>query len=334
MEHYLTIDLANTFHRARHVAKRGSDLEERIAFSIHCTLQSIAAAWRDQKATALVIALEGRSWRKEFYKPYKADRTAKRMAVTEAEEIENKAFYAACDDLIKFFVEKTNVIVLHHPKLEADDLIGGWIQHHPNDKHTIISSDSDYYQLLAENVNQFNGVSGELHTLTGIFDGLGRPVKDKKTGEPKPAPDPEWILFEKCMRGDKSDQVFSAYPGVREKGTKNKVGLLEAYADRNNKGYAWNNLMLQRWTDHLNVEHRVKDDYERNVMLIDLSAQPEEIRGYIAETIANIEPKNKPMIGAQFLKLCGKYNMEKISTQANIYSAILSKGYKIETITV
>ena len=40
------------------------------------------------------------------------------------------------------------------------------------------------------------------------------------------------MLFEKCMRGDTSDNVFSAYPGVRTKGTKNKVGLIEAYEDK------------------------------------------------------------------------------------------------------
>ena len=44
--------------------------------------------------------------------------------------------------------------------------------------------------------------------------------------------DPEWLLFEKCMRGDTSDNVFSAYPGVRKKGTKNKVGLLKHIADQ------------------------------------------------------------------------------------------------------
>ena len=30
-----------------------------------------------------------------------------------------------------------------------------------------------------------------------------------------------YLLFEKCIRGDTSDNVFSAYPGVRKKGTKN-----------------------------------------------------------------------------------------------------------------
>ena len=52
------------------------------------------------------------------------------------------------------------------------------------------------------------------------------------------------------MRGDTSDNVFSKLiPGVRVKGTKNKVGLQEAFADKDKKGYSWNNMMLQRWVD-------------------------------------------------------------------------------------
>ena len=55
---------------------------------------------------------------------------------------------------------------------------------------------------------------------------------------------------------DTSDNVFSAYPGVRKKGTRNKVGLLEAFADKDTKGYNWNNMMLQRWVDptEMNIE--------------------------------------------------------------------------------
>ena len=50
------------------------------------------------------------------------------------------------------------------------------------------------------------------------LDGNGRPVKDKKTKEQKMPGDPEWLLFEKCIRGDTSDNIFSAYPGVSQEG--------------------------------------------------------------------------------------------------------------------
>ena len=331
---YLIVDTANTFFRARHSAHRAATSEERVGFAIHVTLASIHKAWRDQKADHVVICLEGRSWRKDFYKPYKANRAVARAALTESEQEEDRLFWEAFDDLKTFFVEKSNCTVLRHENLEADDLVAGWIQSHPDDHHTIVSSDTDFYQLLAENVNQYNGISDELHTLKGILDKRGKLVIDKKTKEPKVIPDPKWILFEKCMRGDPTDNVFSAYPGVRTKGSSKKVGLTEAFEDMDRKGFNWNNLMLQRWVDHNGDEHRVLDDYERNVTLVDLRAQPEDIKIKIAETIAaGSVPKDIPQIGVKFMKFCGKHDLVKIGEQAQNYAEFLSAAYP-EAVTV
>ena len=96
-------------------------------------------------------------------------------------------------------------------------------------------------------MKQYNGIQNVTITHEGYFDDKGKEVVDKKTGKAKEAIQPEWLLFEKCMRGDTSDNVFSAYPGVRKKGTRNKVGLIEAFDDKQHKGFAWNNPMLQRW---------------------------------------------------------------------------------------
>ena len=325
---YLVVDAANTFFRARHSAHSQSDAWDKLGFAIHVTLTSISSAYRNHKADHTVICLEGRSWRKDFYEPYKKNRTVARQALTEAEQEEDQLFWEAFDSLKTFFKESTNCTVLQHPRLEADDLVAGWIQAHPHDEHVIISTDTDYHQLLAENVVQYNGVTEELHTLQGIYDRKGNRVLDKKTKEPKTIPDPKWILFEKCIRGDSSDNVFSAYPGVRTKGTKNKTGLQEAFADKNSKGFAWNNLMLQKWVDHNGVEHRVLDDYHRNVTLIDLSAQPEHVKVYIAETIAeNSVTKNVSQVGIRFLKFCGKYELKKLSQNVEHYAECLAAQY-------
>jgi hypothetical protein len=138
------------------------------------------------------------------------------------------------------------------------------------------------------------------------------------------------------MRGDTSDNVFSAYPGVREKGTKNKIGLREAFADRLTQGYNWNNMMLQRWTDHEGKEHRVKEDYERNRVLIDLSAQPDEIKSIIAETIATATSANKNVsqVGLRLMKFCGLYDLKKISDQAQAYAEPLNARYTNENMSV
>ncbi|CAB4133653.1 Exo 5'-3' exonuclease (including N-terminal domain of PolI) [uncultured Caudovirales phage] len=325
---YLIVDTANTFFRARHSASRQSDTWDKLGFAIHLTLSSVAKCWREQKADHVVFCLEGRSWRKDVYEPYKKNRAVARAALTEKEQEEDKMFWETFDDLRNFLVTKTNCTILQHEELEADDLIAGFIQAHPNDHHTIVSSDTDFHQLLSENVNQYNGVADELHSLEGIFDGTGKPVIDKKTKLPKKIQDPKWILFEKCIRGDTSDNIFSAYPGVRTKGSKNKVGLTEAFEDRDKKGYNWNNLMLQRWTDHNGVEHRVIDDYERNCILVDLTAQPDHIKEKIAVTIANgAVKKTRPMVGAQFLKFCGKYDLVKLSDHATQYSEVLGSEY-------
>ena len=325
---YLLIDTANTFFRARHSAYRASELEEKVAFAIHVTLASINKAFRDQKADHVIFCLEGRSWRKDFYEPYKKNRAVARQALTEKEQKEDEAFWSAFDDLTSFIKDKTNCTTLQHKELEADDLIAGWIQSHPDDHHTIVSSDTDFYQLLEHNVKQYNGISDELHTIEGIFDKKGNRVLDKKTKEPKEVPDPQWILFEKCMRGDATDNVFSAYPGVRKKGTRNKVGLLEAFEDRESKGYNWNNMMLQRWVDHNEEEHRVLDDYERNRILVDLTMQPEEVKINIAETIATgQQTKTVPQIGTKFLKFCGKYDLVKLSENATTIAEWMNSGY-------
>jgi 5'-3' exonuclease len=280
----------------------------------------------------VVFCLEGRSWRKDYYEPYKRNRAESRAALTPTEQEEDKLFWEAFDTFKEFVIDKTNCTVLHNPRLEADDLIAGWIQSHPNDKHVIISTDSDFEQLIAPNVKQYNGVSEVTITHEGYFDAKGNKVKDKKMGEDKAAPDPEWLLFEKCMRGDTSDNVFSAYPGVRTKGSKNKVGLMEAFEDRKDKGFAWNNLMLQRWVDHNGVEHRVLEDYERNRRLIDLTFQPEDIRNEISMTIQNATTANKNIsqVGIRLMKFCNLFDLKKIADQAQSYAEPLNARYANE----
>jgi 5'-3' exonuclease len=326
---YALIDTANTFFRARHVASRNSDTWEKIGMALHLTLASVNQIVRNHKIDHVVFCLEGRSWRKDYYKPYKANRKLDESAMTEAEIEENKMFWETYEMFTTYLREKTNVSVLREPNAEADDLIARFIHLHPNDTHYIISSDTDYVQLIAENVFQYNGVSNELITLQGYFKDNGKPVVDKKTKEHKLLEDPQYLLFKKCMRGDATDNVFSAYPGVREKGSKNKVGLVEAFADRTKQGFNWNNMMLQRWVDHEGVEQRVRDCYERNRTLIDLTAQPDDVKVKVDDAIRNgVRVTTTPQVGVHFMRFCGKYELNKISENAEAYAKWLNSPYK------
>jgi 5'-3' exonuclease len=318
---FILVDTANTFFRARHVIK--GDADTKLGMAMHITLNAIKKAWQDFDGAHVVFCLEGRSWRKDHYAPYKRNRQVTRAAMTQKEQEEDKLFWETFDKFKEFISTKTNCTVLQHPQLEADDLIAGFIQSHPDANHVIISTDSDFVQLIAPNVKQYNGVAETLTTHTGIFDKKGRLVVDSKTKEPKSIPDPEWLLFEKCIRGDTSDNVFSAYPGVR------KTKMKEAFEDRNSKGFAWNNLMLQRWVDHEGKEHKVLDDYNRNVQLIDLSAQPTAIKTIIKETIdiQTTDPKNVDQVGIRLLKFCNLFDLQRVADNIQQYAQPFQAKY-------
>ena len=324
---YILVDTANLFARARFVVR--GPIEEKVGMSLHTMLSSVRKAWKEFNGKHVIFCLEGKSWRKDYYEPYKRNRQDAKNALSPKDAEEEKLFWETFNDFTTFLNEKTNCKILRNSKLEADDLIAGWVALHPNDNHVIISTDGDFAQLIAPNVKQYNGVSQVTITHEGYFDENGKRVKDKKTGLEKPAPDPEWLLFEKCMRGDTSDNVFSAYPGVRTKGTKNKIGLIDAFADRKTKGFNWNNMMLQKWVDHEGKEHRVLDDYARNVRLCDLTAQPGDIQLLIEDTIKEeIEKeKNVNQVGIRLIKFCASYDLVKVSEQAQSYSEPLNARY-------
>jgi hypothetical protein len=329
------------FFRARHSAHRASDTWTKLGFALHVTVMSANKVARKFGADHVVFALEGRSWRKDVYKPYKANRVEARQTLSETEAEEDRMFWETYDELTKYLSTKTNCSVIRCATAEADDIIARWIALHPQDEHVVVSSDSDFVQLVAPNVRLYNGINEHLYAVDGVTDDRGRKLSFTvesnskiKVGKADPdfvAPEnyQQWSLFLKCMRGDPGDNVFSAYPGAPVKGSKNRVGISEAYEDRNRRGYNWNNLMLQRWMDHNEQEHRVLDDYERNRTLIDLTAQPVDVKNAVDSAIKeHISSKDIGQVGVHFLKFCGKFELNKLSEQADTVSKWMNETYK------
>jgi|TARA_R110002153_G_scaffold97302_8_gene232009 5'-3' exonuclease len=326
MNNYLLVDGLNMFMRAKHVGGRGDSIDMKIGMAMHIMFNSINKCWNKFDGTHVVLCLEGRSWRKDFYKPYKANRKVTMNKRSPREQEDDELYFEAYDDMVQFFADKTNCTVLRCEIAEADDMIATWVQQHPEDNHMIVSTDSDFYQLLAPNVQQFNGTTDQLVTLEGWHElKTGNVVIDKKTKEPKVPVDPKWVLFEKCVRGDSSDNVFASYPGARLKGTKNKTGIREAFDDRASSGYNYNNFMLQRWVDHEEQEHRVRDDFIRNEILIDLTMQPDEVKELCLSRM-NEQKKTDPVanIGIHFMKFCSKWNLQRMGDQVTTYQAMLN----------
>ncbi len=319
----------NLLFRAKHVTR--GDSYEKAGLSLSIVLNSIKSAWNKFEADHVVFCLDGKSWRKDVYPEYKANRAVNKLGMSSRELEEEKVFFEIANDFLNFVDQRTRCTVLKHSKCEADDFIASWIQKYSNNgvnKFVIVSSDSDFVQLLAPNVSIYDGVNKKVYTADGVFDDKLKPLYDKQGILVEPV-NPEFALFEKCIRGDSSDNIASAYPGVRTKGSAKKAGIEEAFADRHSQGYIWVNFMKHKWEDIYGVEHTVEEDFKRNRDLIDLTRQPDDIKSSLNETIEKTlaEEKDVKQLGIHFLKFCGKHELKKISEQAESFVKILSSGY-------
>ena len=83
---HILVDTANTFFRARHVVR--GDASEKIGMAIHIMFNSIKKVWQEFDGTHVVFCLEGRSWRKDHYAPYKKNRKDLVEAMTEKDRVE------------------------------------------------------------------------------------------------------------------------------------------------------------------------------------------------------------------------------------------------------
>ena len=85
---WVIIDLAHMLNRSRFVS-RGASIADAVGLSLHIAINSIKQASKKYKADHIVIAAEGRSWRKEYDDSYKLNRTIKRENATPKEKEEN-----------------------------------------------------------------------------------------------------------------------------------------------------------------------------------------------------------------------------------------------------
>lgn len=326
----IIIDFNNLFHRMKHQTIKGASDDERIGMVMHQMLVGMRSAWKKFDADRCILALEGKSWRKHIYPEYKMNRVTQRLKRTPSEVEMDEEFQKAANDFVEYIDLYTNVPAISSPNAEADDVIATYILDRPDEEHIIVSSDSDFHQLITHNVKMFDAMKGHIITIEGVFDDRMKPVIDNKTKKQKEIGDPKWILFKKCIRGDSSDNISSAYPRLREKSTKNKVGMIECFEDRQSKGFEWNTVMLHEWEDHKGNVHKVKDVYERNKLLIDLTMIPDFIMDEVRESINNGVTKrvSNSEIGFKFMKFCAKYDLVNISNSPQFYLEFLGRNYE------
>jgi 5'-3' exonuclease len=315
---------------------------------IHMLINMIKKASEKFNPQHLVICTDGnKSWRKNIYYAYKANRIEKLQQRSPADALrEERLKDVFKNDFLPFLKDSTNVSFLSCENAEADDLIARFVKTHTDDLKVILSTDNDYIQLLDENTIIYNSMEERIITKDCIFTAdkhqpLKFAVKDGKVsisrtdftlekGEPL-TPMKDWVeyaLFMKCIRGDVSDNIISAFPRVRETSTKKQIGIRDAFEDRKDKGYNWQNFMNSTWTNPLGEKKIVKECYEFNRKLIDLNEIPDDLKQNIDNCINELKNKeNKTGVVMNVSKYLKKWGLEKLLTELNLISSYFAKSF-------
>lgn len=297
--HYLLVDTSNMLHRC-FATNKFEDVETATGLAHHVALMTLRKYFNENEPDKVVLAFDRSSWRKDYTKSdvcvskklYKGDRRQKQ---TPLEKERYEKFLEHVNEFEEMMTEHTSAICLAGDKLEADDLIAGWVDMHPDDKITLVSADKDFVQLLD-------------HDDIRLIDPL--------TNKPRLMKEDsfEYHLFLKCIRANE-DNIQCAFPNVRE------TRIKKAFNDP----FEMTSLMEHVWEREDGIKFRVGDLYEENRHLMDLRAQPSHIRQHIVKTIMACETNPGKFDMFSFLRFCGKFKLETIKQQFDNFVPLLSK---------
>ncbi len=304
---YLLLDISNLLHRT-YFSQTGEDDETLAGLACNMALTTINKYYKQFRPTQkVVMCFDRSSWRKEyttkydFLKPYKGNR---RQDMTPAQKAKYERFCNHLKEFESLIINHTTIVTLFGDRLEADDLMAGFVQRDRDNNIIIITADSDMAQLLKyDNIQVISPITDKPQATLDKFDG-----------------DPEYYLFQKCIRGDASDNVASAYPHVRS------TKIKEVYDDAmTGDGYKYINFMKEKWTDQNKREFTVAEMFKHNQVLIDLECQPDDIKLAINNAIESELSRSRKFSHFHILKFIGKYRLEKVSDNLDNFIPLLSR---------
>lgn len=302
---YLCFDISNMLYRTFY-AQTNEDDQTLAGMASHMALTTLNKYYKQYRPDKVVMAFDRSSWRKEYtaerthLKPYKGNR---RQDMTQAQQLKYERFKTHLMEFENLIIQHTTIVTLVGERLEADDLIAGFVQRHPGDEIIIISADSDLAQLQKhDNVTLISPATDKEQATLQKFDN-----------------DAEYYLFQKCIRGDTTDNIQSAYPRVRA------TRIKEVYDDAiDGDGYKFTTFMKESWTDHEQRTWTVEEMFKHNQVLIDLEKQPDYIREIIDTTITTEISTSKTFSYFHILKFIGKYKLIKIKENIENFIPMLS----------
>ena len=247
-QHILCYDLSNVAYLATAALEQGFETREGGVERLYQSIRSFCRQlYFEVKADTTVFACDSSPyWRHDVFPDYKANRldSALRDCVRAA---------------IKEFKTQHARFCIEVKGCEADDVMYALAQR-DEARVTLISMDGDLHQLVNQQV-------GIYHPRKRAFlKPLSKVQRD-------------FDLFVKCIRGDRGDNIPSAYPRVTKK------HLKRAFTEPQ----SMHKLMTTRIADGSIVE----DNYRLNRQLIDLSQIPvelhHEVQTIIDETMVSCQ---------------------------------------------
>lgn len=309
MNHHLIFDMHHLLHRMFFAITDAKDAETICAMSIHRTFHQLNSMYKKYKPNNVVAAFDNSSWRKLHtasdkaitHKKYKGNR---RKDLTEEQIIRFEIFDDHVQQFKTILKEKTGILILDGELLEADDLIAGFIQKYENDKHTLVSGDNDFLQLLR-------------HPNLTIFD----PIPDKNKTLEEYDFDPDYFIFHKCFRGDSGDNVMSSYPRLSTKKIK------DAYTDEFNLENIMQHKFKVEYFDPagnlVEKEYKTSEVYSENLLLMDLTQQPPHIKQLISNTIEKNEGERSKYNMIEFIRYCNRARLFGIAEAVEQFCDVL-----------
>jgi hypothetical protein len=256
--------------------------EELLRHMVLNAIRSYNVKFRNEYGQMIIACDDRRSWRKEMFPYYKANRHKDR----EESEIDWNTVFEVLnkvrDELKEYFPYK----VIHIDRAEADDIIGTLVHENGNtlEKIMIISGDKDFRQLQTyTNVKQYD------------------PTRKKYLEER----DPDRYLREHILRGDRGDGVPNFLSqddcfvvGVRQKQLRETK--IDLWVDQKPEDFC-DEVMLKR--------------YNRNKQMVDLSLIPEDIKVSIKQEYDSQQEvkKNRNDLFNYFIKHKLKHLIDNIN---------------------
>lgn len=209
---------------------------------------------RNQGTNEVLIAVDNRnSWRRQYWKGYKASRKPTR----DKSGVNWDALHL---QMAKLCTEMTNHLpfkVIQIQSAEADDIIGTVCLTYPKNEYVIISTDEDYIQLASPTTKIYNPLKKD---FMGVHD-------------------PERFLIEKCLLGQKKDDIPNIktpldWPKDKKRPPFGEMAMNRVMAE----GY-------EKWLKKNNLEKRFRE----NKILIDFKMIPKVIQERVLDAYNKYE---------------------------------------------